>query len=149
MTARIPGERAITSDAPEGVPCTHGSGEPSPVVLQLAVPRAATVRVEDLPWSEGYAYQATVDQPLALTVNLYNFGPRPARGRLQIVRQPAGWDVAFAPTDFAVDSQSRTSLAGRLRVAVDSRTRDGWVVLRAGGALEATAVLAFRVVARP
>jgi hypothetical protein len=124
------------------------AGAPSPVVLQLSLPGSATVRVEDLPWSEGYAYTIKPGQALELPIQVYNLGIAPARGPLAIERQPAGWELQWPASGLAVEAQDRLALHGSLRVPVGTACRDGWVVLRADCGPQGRPVLAFRVVVR-
>jgi len=123
-------------------------GAPSPVILQLSLPRQATVRVEDLPWSEGYAYTVKPGQALELPIHTYNFGTAPVEGRLAIERLPQGWALQLPAPDLTVEPQGRSALHASLRVPVDADCRDGWVVLRADCGASGRPVLAFRVQAR-
>jgi hypothetical protein len=125
------------------------AGNPSPVVLQLSLPRSAVRRVEDLPWSEGYAYQARPGQPLNVKLHVYNFATNTAVGRLQVDRQPSGWDIALAASGFSVDPLQRGELTGTLRIPEGADVHDGWVVLRAACGQHGQPALAFRVLARP
>jgi hypothetical protein len=124
------------------------SGSASPVVLQLSLPRSAKVKVEDLPWSEGYAYQAKPGQVLDFKLHIYNFATNTAAGRLEVSRQPPGWTTALVTSDFKLTPMARGELAGTLRLPDHVEARDGWVVLRAGCGAHGRPVLAFRVVVR-
>lgn len=124
------------------------AGTPSPVVLQMALPRSATRKVEDLPWSEGYAYQATPGQPLEFKLHVYNFATNTAAGHLRIIRQPKEWEIKLAAADFDLAPTDRAELSGTLRMPKDATARDGWVVLRADCGRLGQPVLAFRVVTR-
>lgn len=121
------------------------AGTASPVVLQLSLPASAKVRVEDLPWSEGYAYRIEPGERLELPIQAYNFGAKPAAARLEIERQPEGWDVSTLPTELKIGSQDRITLRAALRVPAGSPTSDGWIVLRADCGDRGRPVLAFRV----
>ncbi len=122
-------------------------GAPSPVVLQMSLPAAAKRKVEDLPWSEGYVYQTKRGQVLEFKLHVYNFATDSAGGRLQIVRQPSGWDTTLAAPDFKLATMERAEVAGTLRIPSDAAVRDGWVVMRAECGPQGKPVLAFRVVA--
>ncbi len=124
------------------------AGSASSVVLQMVLPRAATRKVEDLPWSEGYAYQITPGQSLEFKLHVYNFGSNAVAGRLQVTRQPPNWDATLTAADFNVAGMDRGELTGALRIPSDATPRDGWVVLRADCGPQAQPVLAFRVVTR-
>ena len=117
-------------------------------MLQLSVARSALRKVEDLPWSEGYAYQVAAGQPLDFTLRAYNFATNTALGRLQVIRQPRHWDLALPTLDLSLASMSRGELAGSLRIESGAEVRDGWVVLRADCGSHGQPTLAFRVLVR-
>ena len=143
-----PGQAArLPLESPPAL-AAHRAGSAASVVLQMALPRSATWKVEDLPWSEGYAYQLTPGQSLEFKLCVYNFGTNTARGRLQVVRQPQDWEATLAGSDFNVASMDRDELHGTLRIPNAAAARDGWVVLRADCGRQGQAALAFRVIAR-
>jgi hypothetical protein len=141
QAATLPLEAPPKSSAPR-------SGSASPVVLQLRLPRSAEVKVEDLPWSEGYAYQARPGQALDFKLDVYNFATNPAAGRLEVIRQPPGWSTPLVTPEFKLASMERAELAGSLRLPDQVEARDGWIVLRADCGEHGRPVLAFRVVVR-
>jgi len=124
------------------------AGTPTSLVLQLSLPRSVTVRVADLPWSEGYAYAVKPGQTLDLPIHAYNFGPTSAHGRLAIERQPEGWELQLSASEVRMEPQGRATLSASLRVPVGATSRDGWVVLRADCGQQGRPVLAFRVVVK-
>ncbi len=121
-------------------------GAASPVVLQLSLPHTATVRVEDLPWSEGYAYSIKRGESLDLPIRCYNFATNTANCRLKILRQPPDWDLSVPASGLQVKPQDRVNLTATLRVSANAKTRDGWVVLRADSTNHGQPVLAFRII---
>ena len=129
-------------------PASRREGSPSPVVLQLSLPRTSIRKVEDLAWSEAYAYQAASGQTLELKLRSYNFGTRPAAGRWQLVHQPPGWEVTLANSDFTLAPGQRLESTGSLRIPANAATRDGWIVLRADCGTFGKPTLAFRFVAK-
>ena len=141
QAATLPLEAPPRSAAPR-------SGSASPVVLQFSLPRSAEVRVEDLPWSEGYAYQAKPGQDLDFKLHVYNFATNTAAGRLEVIRQPSDWSTALVTADFKLTPMTRAELAGTLRLPDRVEARDGWVVLRADCGEHGRPVLAFRIVVR-
>ena len=122
------------------------AGSASPVVIQMALPRSAIRKVEDLPWSEGYAYQATPGEPLEFKLHVYNFATNNSTGRLQIIHQPKEWEVKLAAADFDLAPMERAELTGTLQISKDATERDGWVALRADCGKLGQPVLAVRVV---
>ncbi|HNQ88269.1 MAG TPA: hypothetical protein PKM73_06625 [Verrucomicrobiota bacterium] len=143
------GEASRLPLEPPPSPSVRRPGTPSPVVLQVAVPGKAEVRVEDLPWSEGYAYRVGADRSLAFDVHVYNFGAGPARGTLGVRRQPGGWKTVLESPGFSVEPMGRQTVRGRLDVAADSTVGDGWVVLGSDDGGQDGPVIAFRVLVRP
>jgi uncharacterized membrane protein len=116
------------------------------VVLQISLPRSATRKVADVPWSEGYAYQAKPGEPLEFILHVYNFGATTAAGRLLVNRQPQDWSTTLAASEFKAAAMERIELKGTLRIPNDATTQDGWVVLRAECGAQGLPALAFRVV---
>lgn len=128
-------------------PAAKSAGKASTLVLQLQMPREAIRKVEDLPWSEGYAYRATPGTPLPFKLRLYNFGRTVARGRVQLTELPLGWNVALKSADFETAPMEFSELRGELTFTTNSPARDGWVVLHAESKSQPCAALAFRALA--
>ncbi len=124
-------------------------GKASPVVLQLSMPAAASTRVEDLPWSEGYAYRTDPDKPMELVMHAYNFGPETVKAALKTVETPPGWDLVVAEPNLAIEPGGRSTVRGVLTIPAASTVRDGWVAVRAEAGTNNSACLAFRVLTRP
>jgi glycerophosphoryl diester phosphodiesterase len=143
-----PGQAATLPLEPPPSLAPVRAGTPSPVVLQLSLPRNATVRVEDLPWSEGHAYAINPGQLLDLPIHAYNFSPARTHGRLTHERSPEGWDVQLPGSELTVEPNDRLALHATLRVPERVACRDGWVVLRADCGAQGQPVLAFRVLVR-
>lgn len=125
------------------------AGIPSPVVLQMALPRSAVGRVEDLPWSEGYTYLTRPGTTLPWTLRIYNFGTDSAQGRLRVARHPEGWDVSVEEPAYAVVPGGRVERAGTLRVPSAGAASDGWIVVEGDGSAGVRPVVAWRVRAGP
>lgn len=123
-------------------------GTACPVVLQVSLPRAATVKVEDLPWSEGYAYAVRGGEPLTVPLHLYNLGSTAARVRLEVADRPQDWELALVGTEFELEVGDRSATSLRLQLPAGAVTQDGWVILRANAGSLGQAALAFRVLAR-
>lgn len=140
QAARLPLESPPALAAPR-------RGSASSVVLQMVLPPSATRKMEDIPWSEGYAYQATPGLPLEFKLHVYNFDTNPVEGRLQVIRQPENWTTTLTAADFKVAAMKRGELTATLRLPNGTPTLDGWVVLRADCGRQGQPVLAFRVIA--
>jgi hypothetical protein len=124
------------------------AGDPSPVVMQLSLPRSAVRKVEDLPWSEGYVYQASPAQPLDFKLHVYSFATNTVVGRLRVEQQPENWNLILSTNDFRLAPMERGEVAGALAIPSGLRTGDGWVVLRAECGEQGRPALAFRVLVR-
>lgn len=142
-----PGQAATLPLEPPPPLATPLPGEASPVVLQLALPRANAVRVDDLPWSEGYARTLKPGTPLQLPLFAYNFGSGPATVSLTADPVPEGWQLDLSP-GLEVAPGARVQFAGVLRVEPTSPVRDAWVTVRANVGALGRPVLAFRVVVK-
>jgi glycerophosphoryl diester phosphodiesterase len=123
-------------------------GAASPVVLQLTLPQAAAVRVEDLPWSEGYAYAVKPGQTLELPLHAYHFGTGAAEVSLAVEHQPDGWNLDLPTARQRLAPGERATFPARLTVPAAPAIRDGWVVVRGESGASGRPVLAFRVVVR-
>ena len=121
-------------------------GSASPVVLQLSLSRSAMRKVEDLPWSEGYAYQARPGESLEFKLRIYNFATNTATGRLRVTRQPKDWSTTLGSAEFKIIAMDRAELSGTLQIPGSVEARDGWVLLHADCGQHGQPALAFRVV---
>jgi hypothetical protein len=122
-------------------------GKPSPVVLQIEMPRSAEQKVEDLPWSEGYAYRTKVGETLEFTAYAYNFSKSQVMGRVVIETKPEGWALELEHSSFVTEPMDRHELRGTLRIPPGSEVRDSWIILKADCAAEEFPRVAFRVLA--
>lgn len=123
-------------------------GDASPVVLQLSWPRSAVTRVEDVKWSEGFAYAAKPGETMQFKLYGYNLGTNNAAGRLRFASQPARWETVLETTEFSAAPMERSELGGSLRIPAGASVRDGWVVLTADCGRNGSPALAFRVIAK-
>jgi len=126
-------------------PTDRREGTASPVVLQLLLPRSQIKRVEDLPWSQAYAYETRAGAPLDLNLHIYNFSADRARGHLLIESAPNDWELALDDREFALTAGERQARRGRLQIPTDTKERDGWVTIRADCGPLGRPVVAFRV----
>jgi len=145
-----PGQAAtLPLESPPRVAAAPTSRPAVPVVLQLALPRAAEVRVEDRPWSEGYAYVVATGQPHPLPLRVYSFTSAPARVGLALVSKPADWQLALPEGAVEIGPQDRAELAGQITIPASTSVTDGWVVIEADAGPMGRSPLAFRIQARP
>ncbi len=121
------------------------SGTPSPVVLQLSLPRSRLHKIEDLPWAEEHVYRVNAGESLPLKLHVYNFGTNVATGRLTLTQQPAGWKTILPPDDFNLSRLERAEILGTVEIPKTTATRDGWVVLHADCGPLGKSALAFRI----
>ncbi len=117
----------------------------SPVVLQLGLAAPAVVRVEDAPWSEGYAYGLAQGQEHSLPIRIYNFSTDPTQVRLSTSAVPADWRARIAGESFEIEPHGRREASMVLEIPNGTRTRDGWVTLENNPGGPGRATLAFRV----
>lgn len=143
-----PGQAAMLPLEPPPPLSPTRVGSASSVVLQASLPRSATVRVEDLPWSEGYAYTVKPGQALDVSLHGYNFGPTPAEVSLTVQRLPAGWQVDLGTARVGIEPHGRVAVQATLRPGLSPATRDGWMVLRGDAGAAGRTVLAMRVLVR-
>ncbi len=143
-----PGQAAMLPLEPPPPLSPRRLGSASPVVLQASLPRGATVRVEDLPWSEGYAYTVKPGQPLEVPLHGYNFGAVAADLRVAVERKPADWELSLSATNLRIEPQGREAFRATLQVGSKPKTRDGWVVLRGDTGQLGRTALAFRLVVK-
>lgn len=121
------------------------SGTPSPVVLQLSLPRSRLHKVEDLPWSEEYVYRVSAGESLPLKLHVYNFGTNTVTGQLTLTQQPADWKTTLTAGDFNLSRLERAEILGNVEIPKTTATRDGWVVLHADYGSLGKPALAFRI----
>jgi glycerophosphoryl diester phosphodiesterase len=143
-----PGQAATLPLEPPPALAPPRDGAASPVVLQLSLPRSSLVRVEDLPWSEGYACAVRPGEPFELPLHAYNFGTVPADLPLTVERLPADWTLDLPTGSGRVEPGGRQAMQATLRLGSAGATRDAWVVLRADCGELGRPALAFRVIAR-
>jgi hypothetical protein len=124
------------------------AGEPSPVVMQMLLPRSTVRKVEDVPWSEGYAYHTPPGRSLEFKLQLYDFATNAAQGSLLVARLPKTWELNLTTASFQLPPMGRGEFAGTLKLPDKAGTQDGLVVLRADCGAHGQPVLAFRVVVR-
>lgn len=99
------------------------------VVLQSRFGEMARVKVEDRPWSEGYAYGVSAGEWVDWDLWVYNFGEREQSVRLEVESIPEGWEVELGEGRVVVGVMGRQVVRCRVRVGADVGAGDGWVVV--------------------
>ncbi len=116
-------------------------GEPSPVVLQLALPaRTAKLR------SQSHEIEPGADSDLPLLV--YNFAERPVSGTLAVENAPADWDVGISKEPIRVEPMGRQEVKAKVRMPATgglNLVSGEWLKLRGDFGPMGRPVLAFRL----
>jgi hypothetical protein len=87
-----------------------------PVVLQIQMPRAASMKVEPLPWSQGYEYRINPHTPCRLKLFAYNFKNESVKGVIRIQDKPAGWAVDQESWCLSIDPMQRKAFEMSLTI---------------------------------
>ncbi|HAK93848.1 MAG TPA: hypothetical protein DCM87_02260 [Planctomycetes bacterium] len=127
-------------------------GEPTPVVLQVDIPRDGGKKIEVVPWAGEYDHVVAVEKDIELRIFAYNFGPAAASGTVAVEHAPAGWSLTPRTWSAKLDSLDRLQLDLRVRRpkgAAGDKTADTWIVLRGDFGPAGRPVLAFRLAAFP
>jgi hypothetical protein len=119
-----------------------------PVVLQMALPQERSMRVEDLPWSEGYAYGTIQAETEKLMIQIYNFSNKTVKGKLDVTSAPPGWQITYQSQPFAIGPRQRASVPATIKVPPNTPT-NGWITLAADCGKQGQPVLAARFVVKP
>ncbi len=126
-------------------------GKPSPVVLQLRMPRHATIRRQPA-WTQEHDRTAPPGQRTPITLCAYNLSDRSVEGSVRVARLPDGW--ALEPSQWRVEltamdcDEVRTTLSLPPGPADPETGLNNWVQLRGDFGASGRAVLAFRVLPR-
>jgi hypothetical protein len=140
-----------SSDLPlarPAAPASHPDLSRSSVVLQVLLPPSARLRVEDKPWSEGYAYGFRPGEPLDFALCAYQFGAKSASGQVWVERAPDGWSIEPTTWNFDLSSMDREVRSARFTATgtASGKTTNGWIVLRGDFGRTGRPVVALRLV---
>jgi hypothetical protein len=129
----------------------YRGGETCPIVLQLRMPRSASVNVEQIPWASDIEHRVRPEEEMDLPLYVYNFSEKTARGRVAIEHAPAGWQLTPNAWDVALAPMARHRLDCRFIRPQRPRdkTSDTWIVLRGDFGDTGRPVLAFRLISQP
>jgi hypothetical protein len=74
-----------------------------PIVLQAQMPRSASMKIEPLPWSQGFEYQINPDKPYHLRMFAYNFSNESAKGTIRVTNKPSSWKLDRETWNLSID----------------------------------------------
>jgi len=129
----------------------HRPGAPCPIVLQLQMPRSATVNVKQIPWASDHAHQIAPDTEMALRLYVYNFSDQPVAGDITVAHAPAGWKLAPRTWHVTLEPMAREALPCQFLMPRRefSKTSDNWIQLRGDFGATGRPVLTFRLISKP
>ena len=113
-----------------------------PIVLQVQLPRSASMKIEPLPWSQGYEYRIEPDKPYHLRMFAYNFANEPAKGTIRVTGKPSGWQLDKETWNLSIAPMQRELFEASLTIPAG---RDGTLQLTGDLGSTGKAVLAFRL----
>lgn len=116
--------------------------ERCPIVLQVQMPRRASMKVEPLPWSQAYEYRIEPDTPTRLSLYAYNFSDAPLKGTLRVKDAPAAWVLDQDVWSLSMDPMQRTPFETVLTIP---KGQVGTVQLTGDFGSAGKSVLAFRI----
>jgi len=113
-----------------------------PIVLQVQMPRSASMKIEPLPWSQGYEYRIDPDEPYRLRMFAYNFASEPVNGTIRITNKPSGWKLDKETWNISIEPMQRELFEASLTIPPD---QDGTLQLTGDFGTTGKPVLAFRL----
>jgi len=78
-----------------------------PIVLQVQMPSIANMKVEPLPWSQGYEYRIDPNEFYLLRMFAYNFGSEPVKGTIRVKDKPSNWVLDREVWSLSIDPMQR------------------------------------------
>lgn len=130
---------------------TFRPGEPGQVVLQLHMPPATSVNVEQVPWASDIEHKVQPETEIELPLYAYNFSDKPVRGRIVVEHAPEGWRLAPDAWEVSLEPMGRNRLECRFLMPQRQadKSSDAWIVLRGDFGGAGKPVLAFRLISQP
>lgn len=130
---------------------TFRPGKPGQIVLQLHMPPAASVNIEQIPWASDIEHKVRPETEIELPLYAYNFGDQPVRGRIVVEHAPAGWRLTPDTWEVTLDPMGRSRLDCRFFMPQRQmdKSSDTWIVLRGDFDAAGRPVLAFRLISQP
>ena len=112
------------------------------VVLQVQMPRNASMKVEPLPWSQSYEYRIDPDEPYHLRMFAYNLTNEPVKGTIRVTDKPSGWTLDRETWNLSIDSMERELFETTITIPAG---QDGTLQLTGDFGSAGKPVLAFRL----
>jgi hypothetical protein len=116
-----------------------------PIVLQVQMPRIASMKIEPLPWSQGYEYRIDPDKPYHLHMFAYNFTNEPVKGAIRVTSKPSDWMLDKETWNISIDPMQRELFEVKLTIPAD---QNGTLQLTGNFGQIGKPVLAFRLNSR-
>ncbi len=140
---RLPLQKPHRSEYRPGAPC--------PIVLQLQMPRSATVNVKQIPWASDHEHQIEPDKEFTLALHAYNFSDQPVSGCVAVTHAPAGWKLTPHTWNVTLEPMDRKALLCQFLMPKRefSKTSDNWIQLRGNFGAAGQPVLTFRLISNP
>ena len=136
---------------------TFRRGAPSPVVMQLSMPRSATVYRKES-WTPEHERSARPGEQTPFRICVYNFGAAPVSGVVSLDEAPAGWQVTPKQWRVSVGPMGREVVSGILQMPDEQDRRsppqtrpaalDNWFRFKGDFGSVGDEVMAFRVIPR-
>ncbi|MBN1346011.1 MAG: hypothetical protein JXQ73_25210 [Phycisphaerae bacterium] len=124
-------------------------GAPSPVVLQLQMPRSATIMRKEA-WTPEHERTVVPGKPADLRIVAYNFGGNPVGGAVAVEHLPDGWRLTPSRWEVRLEPMQRQETVMTLEtpLASGSPQDDRWIRFRGELGEAGRPSLAFRILAR-
>ena len=87
-----------------------------PIVLQVQMPHSASMKIEPIPWSQGYEYRIDPNQPYHLHMFAYNFSGEQVKGTIRVTGKPSGWAIDKETWNISIDSMQRELFEATLTI---------------------------------
>jgi len=113
-----------------------------PIVLQVQMPRAASMKIEPLPWSQGYEYRIDPNEPYDLHMFVYNFASERVKGVIRVGDKPADWVLDREEWALSIDPLGRVPFETLLTIPAG---QSGTVRVTGDFGSAGKPVLAFRI----
>jgi hypothetical protein len=106
------------------------------------MPRSTVIKIQPLPWSQGYEYQINSNEPYHLRMFAYNFSNEPAKGTIQVTNKPAGWTLDKETWNISIAPMQRELFEASLTIPSN---QDGTLQLTGDFGPSGKSVFAFRI----